>query len=295
MKWATAGLLTAVLGGLLGLFGPADSNESQSPKPRDRGASAIGRPAETSDGLEIEQGVRSPAWPRDAWPRRDWRGRDGTVGPPDRSRYRQGMGGRSWDDEDDEQMSPEQVAELMNFAEREFPKLHRRLISIRETDPTLFRKMIRRVRGPVSEIVRIQQHDPKAARRLIDAHRIEIDLTELQSQYQAAKNDAQREQLKATMRELVVKRCELRLQRLKAEITELEKRLEHAKKEMANRERDQDQIVDQELSRLLTTGTASPGGGRLWPSGELGPGFRGGKRGPGPPSTGPSGTVAPIE
>lgn len=295
MKWAMAGLLTAALGGFLGLFGPADNDEPKSPRPRDRGASAASRPAETSDGPEVEQGIRSPAWPRDSWPRRDWRVRDGAAGLPDRSRYRQGMGGRFWDDEDDEQMSPEQVAELMNFAEREFPKLHRRLVSLRETDPTMFRKMIRRVRGPVSEIVRIQQHDPKAARRLIDAHRIEIDLTELQSQYQAARSDAQREQLKAKMRQLVAKRCELRLQRLKAEIAELEKRLERAKKEMASRERDQDQVIDQELNRLLTTGATSPGEGRFWSSGGPSPGFRGGRRGPGPPLTEPSDAPTQIE
>ncbi|MGQ9650032.1 MAG: hypothetical protein ACUVXJ_07970 [Phycisphaerae bacterium] len=290
-----AGLLTAALSGFFNLLGPTDNDEPKSPRPRDRGVSAASRPAETSDGPGVKQGIRSPAWSRDSWSRRDWRGGDGMGGLPDHSRYRQGMGGRSWEDEDDEQMSPEQVAELMNFAEREFPKLHRRLVSLRETNPTMFRNMIRRVRGPVSEIVRIQQHDPKAARQLIDAHRIEVDLTELQSQYQAAKSDAQREQLKARMRELVIKRCEFRLRRLKAEITELEKRLEHAKKELAKREKDQDQVVDQELNRLLTSGATSPREGRLWSSGGPSPGFRGGKRDPGPPSTKPSDAPTQIE
>jgi hypothetical protein len=214
-------------------------------------------------------------------------------GPRDGSRFKQGMGERSWDD-DDEPMSPEQVAELMDFTKKEFPKLHRRLVSVRETDPVMFRRMIRRVRGPVSEIVRIQHHDPKAARRLIDAHRIEIDLTEFQSRYRAATSDAQREQLKSEMRELVAKRCELRLQRLKDEVTGLEKRLEDAKQEMAKREKDKDQIIDQELNRLLATGSASPGDGRLWSPGQ-GPGPRAGRRGQGPRSTLPADTPAPIE
>ncbi len=293
MKWSVAGLLTAVLGGLLGLVGPADSDGSKSLKQRDRAAPAASRPAQESEEGGGDRDVRSPAGHRDWWPRRDGRGRDGMGGPRDGSRFKQGMGERSWDD-DDEPMSPEQVAELMDFTKKEFPKLHRRLVSVRETDPVMFRRMIRRVRGPVSEIVRIQHHDPKAARRLIDAHRIEIDLTEFQSRYRAATSDAQREQLKSEMRELVAKRCELRLERLKDEVTGLEKRLEDAKQEMAKREKDKDQIIDQELNRLLATGSASPGDGRLW-SPAQGPGPRAGRRGRGPRSTLPADTPAPIE
>lgn len=295
MKWAVVGLLTAALGGLLGVVGSADGDGAKGPKQRDRASSTASRPARTSDGPEDDQAAHSPGRHRDWWPRRDGRGHDGMGGSADRLRFKQGMGGRPWDEDDDEPMSPEQVTRLMDFTKQEFPKLHQRLVSVRETNPVVFRQMVRRVRGPVSEIVRVQQHDPKAARRLIDAHRIEIDLTELQGEYRAAKSDSRRQQVKSEMRELVARRCELRLERLKDEVSGLEKRLEYAKKEMAKREKDNDQIVDQELNRLLATGAKSPGKESLWSPGGAGIGPKAGRRGQGSPSTPPSDTPAPLE
>jgi hypothetical protein len=288
------GLFTAALCGLLMADAPRDGDAKKAAKARDRGNPSASRPAMTDDDLADDPAIRPPGWRRDWWPRRDGRGRYGVLGPDDRLRLKQGPGGPPWADDDSEQMSPEQVSQLMEFARQNFPKLHKRLLAVRDTNPAVFHQMVKRVKGPISEITRLQERDPEAARKLIEAHRIEIDLTELRTEYQAAKSDSQREQAKSKMRELVAKRCELRLQRLKDEVSDLEKRLEQAKKEMTKREKDKDQVVDQELKRLLNAGPVRPGADLLPPLGGSGAGPKPGKRGQGLPPPAVD-TPAPIQ
>lgn len=273
-----AGLLILVLCVSLNVDGTLAGDGS---KGRDRNPPPESRPAAAVQGIDDDSAMRQPGWGRDWWPRRDGRGRDQTsVGAGERWRGKQGLGGPAWDDEG-EQMSPEQISKLMEFTQRNFPQLHQRLVAVRDTNPMMFRHMIRRVGGPVAEIMRVQQQNPEAARKLIEAHRIEIDLTELRGQYQAARGSQQREQLKTRMRELLAKRCELRLERLQKEVGDLEKRLEETKKEIAKREKDKDQIIEQEMKRLLSGGPAPPGADLLPPPPGGGP--KGGRRGQGPP------------
>ncbi len=292
MRSILTALLMTVLCGVFGADAPREGEPKKAAKARDRGNPPASRPAITDD-LADDPAMRPPGWRRDWWPSRDPRGRYGPFGPNDRMRLKQGPGRPPWADDDSEQMSAEQVGQLMEFARQNFPTLHKRLLAVRDTNPALFRDMVRRVKGPISEIIRLKQHDPEAARKLIEAHRIEIDLTELRGQYQAAKSGSQREQLKSKMRELVAKRCELRLERLKDEVSDLENRLEQAKKEMTKREKDKDQVIDQELKKLLAGGPVPPGADLLPPPGGPGAGPRPGKRGqPKPPAVD---TPAPIE
>lgn len=290
MKSGLISLLLVFLWSPVGADAAGDRARPKGPGPRDGAGPPASRPAAVDEQDDGEPAVPPPGSRHDWWPRRAWGDRDEMPGPVDRFRFRQGPGGPPWQD-DDGQMTPEQEARLMDFAREHFPQLHQRLLAVRKNDPSLFRQMIRRARGPISEIVRVKERDPEAAAKLIEAHRIEIELTGLRGQYESAVDNRQREQIRSRMRELVAKRNELRLERLKEEVRDLERRLEQAKGEMARREKNKDQIIEQEMKKLLSHGP-------LAPEGELPPkppGPRGPKRMPGQPAPPAADTPAPPE
>ncbi len=282
MRSAVMGLLAVLLCGLLGADASRVGGGPKAARQRERTGVPASRPAVASQPGD-NAAMKPPGWQRDWWPRREGRGRDGTPGATDRLRLKQGFGGPPWQD-DGEPLSPDQEARLMEFARKNFPQLYQRLVVVRNSNPMMFKQMIKRVRGPITEITRAQERNPEAAEKLIQAHRIEIELIDLRGQYQSARTDEHREQIKSKMRELVTRRSELRLERLKDEVRDLEQRLDQAKKEVVRRETSKDQIVEQELKKLLTGGPR-PSDGRLLPK-PPGPGPKIGKRGPGqlPPS-----------
>ena len=147
-------------------------------------------------------------------------------------------------------MSPEQVKRLMQFTQQHFPDLHRRLAPLRKSNPAMFRKMLQRARGPIFDIMWIMEQHPKAAERMIQALRTEMELAELQKQHRAASGD-ERESIKTHMRKQLEKLFDLRLERLRWEIQEFEKRLESKKRELAESESDKERIIDDELKRML--------------------------------------------
>jgi hypothetical protein len=291
MKSGMMGLLAVLLCGLLGADASRDGGGPKGTRQRERAGSPASRPAMAGQADDNDAAMRPPGWQRDWWPRRDGRARDGMPGAADRPRLKQGPGGPPWL-EDNEPLSPEQEARLMEFASKNFPQLHQRLIAVRDSNPILFGQMIKRVRGPISEIMRVQERNPELAEKLIQAHRIEIEITDLRGQYLSAGTDQQREQIKSKMRELVTRRGELRLERLKDEVRDLEKRLDQAKNEVVRREKNKDQIVEQEMKKFLAGSPVRPGEGLL-PK-PPGPGPKGGKRGQAQPPPPPPDAPAPI-
>ena len=209
-----------------------------------------------ADERPVDSQPYLPAEPPPRWGREDRPGRGPMGGPLGRGGAglkppRRGPG------TDDEWLSPEQPEKILQFVRPHFPKLAHHLGRLRESDPEAFRRAVDRLRGPLFEIARAMEHDPEAAKKMIQALRIEIELAELQRQYQAPGQEPKREQVKARIREKLEERFDLRLERLRRDIRELEKRLDEAKRQLADRERDKDAIIGKELDRVLS-GAAEP-------------------------------------
>jgi hypothetical protein len=279
MRWVLSSLLTVGLCASLGPSRLANADDA-------RKAGAKDAPPATQPAPKLDDGaVGTPAVrPYGAGRPRTLdggRAREGFGRPADRpgpGPRPLGAGKRGTDDDSDSPAA-EQVAKVMDFARENFPPLYDRLARLRDSNPVVFRQMVKRVRGPIMEILKVRQRDPEVAHKLIELQQVEMDLRDLRAQYQAARSDDQRQQLKAQIRELVDKRYDLRLERLRLEVRDLEKRLDQAKTEVAKREKDKNTHVDREMRQLLGTGSIEP----QPPGPGAGAGLRPGKRAQPPP------------
>ena len=249
MKLVTVGLIATGLSAWLATSGGGGDGDAP-----DRGPEAA--PAEPGQLAEAddESDEMQPDLPPLPRPRRRW----GMDDRPERGRFggplgRRGTGPgfrRPGAGAEGEPMSPEQVKRLMAFTQQHFPDLHRRLAPLRKSNPAMFRKMLQRARGPIFDIMWIMEQHPKAAKRMIQVLRTEMELAELQKRYRAASED-ERASIKTRMRKQLEKLFDLRLERLRWEIQEFEKRLESRKRELAESESDKQRIIDDELKRML--------------------------------------------
>ncbi len=262
MRSVTAGLIATGLCAWL-TVGAVRSGPDVPARSRDVGQADPVRLADADDPEVDEVPGYSPPASR-PHPRRDTDDRPprGKLeGPPGRG----GLGPRSRRPDaghDSEPLSPEQTRRLMEGIRQYFPKLHERLIPLRKSNPVVFRNMLHRLRGPISEILRLKKKNPELAEKLIQALRVEMELAELQRQYHGAESENQREQIKIRLREQLEKRFDLRLERLRWEIRKLEERLEETKQQLANRENDKSSIIQDELDRLLKHKPDAPPGPR---------------------------------
>lgn len=253
-------LLTAVLiatGLCAWLAGDAVQPEpSGDDRPADAGEVPAVRPA-AADDSSAENRPPSPPGPRRGGKTGDRPGRGQFNGPrgqgPFGPKFRHPGEGP-----DAKPLSPEEIDRLMEFARQNFPELHERLSHLQESNPPAFQHMINRARGPMGEILRMARDNPELAKKLIQIYRVETGLAELRRRYHHASSDQQREQTKADIRAQLEKRFDLRLKRSRFEIRMLEKRLEEAKKSLAERERDKEKFIEAELEQQLTPGKHRP-------------------------------------
>lgn len=138
--------------------------------------------------------------------------------------------------------------ELMAFTKEHFPKMYELL---RDSPRAHQRRMLRRVGWPMLRLLRLQQHDPQLAEKLIAEHKIEMELAQLKRDYRDFPSEAARENIKQKMRAILEQRFEIRQQRLELEIQALQKRLEEARERMARQEADRQKLIDAEVERLI--------------------------------------------
>ena len=275
MRFVTGGLIAAGLGTWLTASGVRPSQDGPDRQPEDgqaepcllaeaNGHSDEMVPADPPPGHHPrgEMGER-PRWGR----RGDPQGRPGF--------------GRKFGRHDGEPLTGEQIDRLMEFTREHFPKIHERLSRVRTSHHPAFQKMVRRVHGHVGMIMELEIDRPDLAGKMIQAMQVEMELTELQKEYRGVASAEQRDQVKRRMREQLDTRFDLRLERLRFEINELEKRLEETKRHLAERESNKDGIIDKDLERLIAGKPLERGG----PPGPHGPLMR--KRDMLPPSPPP--------
>jgi len=188
----------------------------------------------------------------------------GHLGGPPGNRPGGGAGGKP--------LTPDEIDKLMAFTRENFPEVHDRLSRLRQRNAEAFGHMA----GRVHEMFRPAMDDPEMLERLKLGFRVERKLAELRRAYEAAETDEQRADIQTQMREQLSTRFDLRLDRLRLEIRELENRLERTRQDLAKHEQDKPGIIDDELAHLLEQPPRDP---------SFGPRRRMHKRDPGPPAS----------
>ncbi len=197
---------------------------------------------------------------------RDKKGGEDRPGPRDRGRPGRGPMGDRPDRSgpggpDPDFLTPEQVDRLMGFIKENLPQFHERLAAARQNNPAAFRLMIHQAARRLFPIVRMKFENPELAEKMIAEFKAQIVIDDLTQRYRKASR-AEREQLKPQLRQHVATRFDMRLERLRIEIRNLQRRLDEAKQELTDQEENKQELIDERLDDLLSDVDRRPPGER---------------------------------
>jgi predicted phage tail protein len=112
--------------------------------------------------------------------------------------------------------------------------------------------MIRRTARVILPILRVSGEDPELAKKMIAEQKTQMALEQLGRQYRNSTDPKEREQLKARIREQMALRSDMRLERLRNEIRNLQRRLDEAKEDLADQEKNKQALIDKKLEAFLS-------------------------------------------
>jgi hypothetical protein len=165
----------------------------------------------------------------------------------DRPRYGRGMGPGGPPD-------PRQMEEFMKFAEKEFPLLADRMKQAREKHP----RGMMEIKKRIGELMRLRRENPELAEKVIAQHRNEMKVADLHRQYRHARTQEERDAIAGEIRAEMETGFELRIERLRLEIDQLEKRLNEAKQNLVNQEQNKSTLIEEQFQKLIAEKVPTP-------------------------------------
>lgn len=132
-----------------------------------------------------------------------------------------------------------------------YPERFNQLKALREKDPHKFAQVEREMRPWLHQLREAKAQNPELAQLMAQQPRIEMEMRNWQSRYNAA-GDEQRKVLLDEGRKLAETRVNLRLQQDRLRIQALEKRLHDLKAGLSERETHKNKIIERELSGLTS-------------------------------------------
>jgi hypothetical protein len=149
------------------------------------------------------------------------------------------------------EMGRERVEQTMKFLKQHYPQMHERLQRLRESDPRGFYRQLMRIAPRMPELIDLIETRPELAKMMIEEHQLEMDIRDETLRHARAKTDETRAEAKQRLQELVSRQFDVRQNRLKSIIADLERELDQKKKALEERASKKEQIIDLEVQRRL--------------------------------------------
>jgi hypothetical protein len=155
-------------------------------------------------------------------------------------------------------LTNEQIDRLMSFMQTNFPVMHDRLARMRQRDPALFQKRIHQTARVLFPMVRAASENPELARKMVAEHQAQLALQELKEKYSKAREPAEQAKIREEMRQQMDVAFEARIERIRIEVKQLQKRLDRATQDLANQERDKEKLISSRLSDMISSAGSTP-------------------------------------
>jgi hypothetical protein len=143
--------------------------------------------------------------------------------------------------------TPERIERAMKFLQEQYPTLYERLNELREQDPRAFHRQLGHIMPRMPELMNIIDTDPQLGKLIIDEHRLEMDIRDAIVTYRQTKDDAEKDHI----RDLISKQFDVRQEKLKLMIANLERELQRKKQYLSEQAGRKDQVVERDLQRRI--------------------------------------------
>lgn len=148
--------------------------------------------------------------------------------------------------------SEEQLAALQAFVKEHFPEMARRIEEVQKDDPQFAKRMVRRL-WPRMQMIKDQyDRDPQGLGRLVvQDHRIEMQIREKAREARMEPNADKKQAAQGELRSLLEQQWQVRVDRRKYELDDLEKRLNEQRARLQKREAAKAEMIQRQYDRLI--------------------------------------------
>jgi len=151
-------------------------------------------------------------------------------------------------------LTPQQHQALMGFLAEHFPDMHDRLSHRPKTASAARGRMF----GQLWHLYQTYQRNPHLGRVLIADQKLEFRIRRHARRHAAATAPDARNQLRQDLRRMLAEQFDLRLQRRRLELKELQDRLEDQKRRLGRLEQSRQEVIHRRLERLISPDPGPP-------------------------------------
>ena len=156
------------------------------------------------------------------------------------------------------ELDPERRQRVVKFVEDHFPQLWVEMLDIREREPSLFRRRMRRLLPDFARLMDTVRRDPVKGALLVRERKLHLRIRHLARDYNAETAEPRRVEMRKQMHELCGHAFDCELRRRAIEVKELEARLALFKERITEQERMRDVLVTKRAERALSQEEPTP-------------------------------------
>jgi len=148
-------------------------------------------------------------------------------------------------------LTPEDEAFALEYLQESEPQKAFNLLSIRESNPAYYRKLISRYAYEIKALNRLKETDPEKYDRLVSEKRMDRESRMLANKYRSTEDVEEKAQIKNNLESLLKKIFDERQLNRRDEIGRLEKRLTELKRINQERLENKEKIINLRIEKLL--------------------------------------------
>ena len=148
-------------------------------------------------------------------------------------------------------LTPEDEAGALEYLQESDPQKAFNLLSIRESNPAYYRKLLLRYAYEIKALNRLKETDPEKYDRLVNEKRMDRESRMLANKYRSTEDVKEKAQIKNNLESLLNKMFDERQLNRRDEIERLEKRLTELKRINQERLVNKEKIINLRIEKLL--------------------------------------------
>jgi len=151
-----------------------------------------------------------------------------------------------------QELTDEQVAEILAFVKEKMPWRYEQLKALKETKPDFFRRTCRRLRFEISQLQRLKKDNPEAYETTMEEHRLRARVVDLAADARKAESEEARRKAVTELRGVLQRLFDVEGKAREAQIHELEERIQQLRRQLAERAEQRDRIIEHLLEKMIS-------------------------------------------
>jgi hypothetical protein len=149
-------------------------------------------------------------------------------------------------------VTDEEVNDILAFTRENMPQVNAELVKMKDSDPSHFKQMCRRLRFEIRQLRELKSSNPEAFAKALEEKQLQAHARDLAQSFRKSSDPAERDRLKTELRTTLQKLLDAELITKRAQIRRLEDNLKRVRDELQDRETHRDDVVSKQLEEMTS-------------------------------------------